>query len=178
MTLMAQDVQTHQPHPLPSGPPLFPAPWLTLIEVSFRFRVFLAGLMFVIPFANPTAGQESDDLAKLLDKAALAESREALQHLTRGVVLLREVKIINQEERDKLTVRLAKVLFDKARGAEDVARVMGSKAGKQVVRQVFFRRYLEHWFFEAPVRLWVTLDCAKGEDPAIRAIQPAPRDVP
>ena len=71
-------------------------------------------------------------------------------------------------------------LFDNL-GPNDVhaaPTIAAAKAGKHVVRQILFRRYLEHWIFEGPLRLWVTLDCAKGEDPTIRAVTPALRDAP
>ena len=106
----------------------------------------------------------------LLDFAFEAEPKEAVKHLTKVANGLAADKTLTRAERRDLTARLAKVMADKVRRPEDVEAILGAKAKKQVAREVYYRRYLEHWLFESPVALCVTLDCAKGQDPVVRAI--------
>jgi len=116
--------------------------------------------------------QEAGDVTKFLHLAAGAEPKEAIRHLTKVASALADDKALTRGERYEMTVRLARLLLDKAQGTADVEAVLGAKAVKQVSRQLFFRRYLEQWSYEAPVRLCVTLEWPRGKEVVIRAILP------
>lgn len=116
--------------------------------------------------------QDPEVANKLLELAAQAEPKEALKHLTTVTNTLRANKTLTRAERESLTNRFVRILQAKARLPEDLAVVFGPMASKQVARQVFYRRYLEQWVVTSPVGLCVTFDCAKGQDPVIRTIQP------
>jgi len=142
--------------------PMLLGRWLADVRVG----CFLAA--FLIPAIAPA--DEPDGFSKILDLASEAEPKEALRHLTRVATGLAADKGLTQVDRHELTARLARVLADKAREPGDLEAVLGTRAVKQVARQVIFRRYLEQWSYEAPVRLCVTLEWPRGKDVVIRAI--------
>ncbi len=117
-------------------------------------------------------GQEPDHVGKILELAAQAEPKDALPHLTRVVKILVSDKSLSQSERVDLTSRLARLLFEKARRPDDIQALVGHQTAKKVAREVFYGRYLEHWMFDPPLGLCVTLDCVKGLDPVVRGIRP------
>jgi hypothetical protein len=115
--------------------------------------------------------QSPEDVTRLLDSAARAEPKEALEHLTKAVEMLGASKALPREQRAALTARLAKIMQEKIASPRELARVLGPAVQKQLVRQVLYRRYLEHWLVESPVRLWIVVAGVRGEDPVIRSIQ-------
>jgi hypothetical protein len=156
-----------------------PTPACFFMIARNRGRFFLGACFLMLGCAlcsTSTLAQEGEDAGKLLDMAAQAEPKEALKHLNRVVKILGTDKTLARAERTELIGRLAKVMSEKTRLPEDIQTVIGPQANKQVTRQIYYRRYLEHWMFDAPLGLWVTLDCAKGQDPVIRAIRPLPAD--
>lgn len=115
--------------------------------------------------------QEADDVSKLIEVASQAETKAARAHLSKAVLLLGENKTLTRAQRTEVTRRLASVLKAKATSPADLAEILGPKAQKQIARQLLYRRYVEHWLVESPVRLRIVLTCVKGEEPVIQAIQ-------
>jgi hypothetical protein len=114
--------------------------------------------------------QDAASVAKILDLAAKAEPNEAVPHLTRVVNILGADGNYSRSERKGLIDRLAKLLGDKARHPGDIKAVLGVGASKQVVRQICYRRFLEHWVYDGPLRLCVTFDCSTGQEPGVRSV--------
>ena len=131
---------------------------------------FLTGV--VLLSAPQAFGDERDLVIKCLETAANANAKEAWRCLNKAVRVLEKSKDLTEAERQELGGRFAEVLRERGLSAAEVLRLMGSDARRQVTRQVIYRRYLEHWMFESPVRLWVTLDCRKGQDAMVRMIRP------
>jgi hypothetical protein len=114
--------------------------------------------------------QDAADVAKILDMATRAEPNEAVGHLTRVVNILGADASYSRGERKGFALRLAKILRDKARHPDDVRVVFGANTSKQVVRQVCYRRYLEQWIYDVPVRISVTFDCHTGQEPILHSV--------
>lgn len=69
--------------------------------------------------------------------------------------------------------QLAKILPSVLRNPQEVQDVFGSE--KMVNRQILYRRYLEQWTYQRPVRLILVFECQKGEEPVLRQAWVAPR---
>jgi hypothetical protein len=163
---------------LNAAPALFQPPAYRL-TMAFRVCLFSAFcLSLLLGSVIAAALQEGEDAGKLLEMASQSEPKEATKHLMKVIKVLENEKTLARGERADLMRRLARVMQEKLRLPHDVETVLGPQATRQVARQVYYRRYLEHWIFEAPVSLWVTLDCSKGSDPVIRGIQPWSTDGP
>lgn len=131
----------------------------------------LASVILVsgIPIAK---GGGRDHVNQYLDMATNANATEAWELLSKAVRSLEKSKELTEAERHECVRRLADILRERGAKPEEILRLMGPDARKQVARQVLYRRYLESWMFETPVRLWVTLDCRKGQDPMVRMVRP------
>ena len=164
----------HLQHPTRAGASLF------LVMKPARPLRFCVPAACALVFAfGPPSGkaQDQEDVAKTLELAAKAEPKEALRHLTKVIKELETDKTLTKTERLDLTGRVAQVLSEKTRLPEDVLAVMGPKTSKQVVRQIYYRRHLEYWLYERPLRIGVILEHNKGQDPFVRAIFSRPAEM-
>jgi hypothetical protein len=134
-----------------------------------RLGIILAFLLCT----SETAGSQEDgsEPGRLVELAGKAQGQEARKLLGKVIAALAEGKQPkNQAERDDLLVRLAGGIEKSAQTQNEVRAIFGDKCQKTVVRQVYFRRYREHWTFERPVRLTVVFDCIKGREPRVQTV--------
>jgi hypothetical protein len=106
-------------------------------------------------------------LSRLADEAAARRLRRKVFS-----VLDEQRHTATPAELDALAARLARRLPQAAHGPAEVQELLGTPT--QVARQVLYRRYLEQWTYDRPVRLCVVFDCLKGQDPLLRAAFPLP----
>jgi hypothetical protein len=106
-------------------------------------------------------------LSRLADEAAARRLRRKV-----FMVLDGQRQSATPAELDALAARLARRLPEAAHTPADVKEVLGKPT--QVARQVLYRRYLEQWTYDSPVRLCVVFDCVKGQDLSLRAAFPLP----
>jgi hypothetical protein len=145
------------------------------IRLDLTVCMVLLGCGLILPGA---LAQGADEPGKLLELAARAEPKESLQHLNKVARLIGADKTRSRDERTELTRRFVSVLMAKARSTDDIQTALGPQISKQVARQVFYHRYLEHWIIESPLALVVSFECAKGHEQVIRAIFPGLSDGP
>ena len=113
-----------------------------------------------------------DQVIQYLKTAETSGPKEARECFQKALRILEKTKELTEAERIELVSKLADALQDFRPTLDDVVWLMGPTARKRVARQVLYRRYLEHWTFESPVQLWITLDYRKGQDPIVRMIRP------
>jgi hypothetical protein len=104
-------------------------------------------------------------LSRLADEPAARRLRQKV-----FAVLSEQRRTATQAELDTLAARLARALPRAADTPFAVKELLGDPG--QVARQVLYRRYLEQWSYDSPVRLCVVFDCRKGLDPSLRAVYP------
>lgn len=140
--------------------------------MSTMSRTLSVAFVVVFSLAPARDVKAQDGVAGLLEQARVADPKQALEHLRKAVRLLEAQSDMASEERQELVKRLAAVLEARAPTPAEFTFLLGPKLRKQVFRQVCYRRYIEYWLIEMPVRLQVTYDYRKGEDPRVTTIRP------
>src|SRR5438105_969316 len=93
--------------------------------------------------------QPAQEVNQLLDLVPYVQTKEAWECLRKATRLLENSKDFTRAERVELTARLAKAIIERNPTPDEIIRLLGPKARKQVARQMYYRRYLEHWLFES-----------------------------